>query len=94
MLALKQESPRKLWTSLRHTAFMETLREYPELNEESELIRFADNAYTSAAMLRKEYLNKLKKSSSAKEARKKIKKGVWTFSKPKLGELSTSDTEA
>ena len=66
----------------------------PELNEESELIRFADNAYTSAAMLRKEYLNKLKKSSSAKEARKKIQKGVWTFSKPKLGELSKSDTEA
>ena len=83
-----------IWTSLRHTAFMETLREYPELNEESELIRFADNAYTSAAILRQEYLNKLKRSSSAKEARKKIKKGVWTFSKPKLGELSTSDTEA
>ena len=45
-------------------------------------------------MLRKEYLNKLKRSSSAKEARKNIKKGVWTFSKPKLSKLSTSDTEA
>ena len=77
-----------IWTSLRHTAFMETLREYPFLNEESELIRFAENGYTSAAMLRKDYLNKLKRSSSAKEARKNIKKGVWTFSKPKL------DTEA
>ena len=59
-----------IWTSLRHTAFMETLREFPILNEVRELNIFADNAYTSADTLRKHYLNKIDRQSSAKRARK------------------------
>ena len=59
-----------IWTSLRHTAFMETLREYPILNEVRELNIFADNAYTSADMLRKNYVNKIDRKSSAKRVRK------------------------
>ena len=59
-----------IWTSLRHTAFMETLREYTFLNEVRELNIFADNAYTSADTLRKHYLNKIDRSQSAKRTRK------------------------
>ena len=49
---------------------METLREFPILNEVRELNIFADNAYTSADTLRKHYLNKIDRQSSAKRARK------------------------
>ena len=59
-----------IWTSLRHTAFMETLREFPILNEVRELNIFADNAYTSADTLRKHYLNKIDRQSSPKRARR------------------------
>ena len=58
------------WTTLRHTAFMETLKEFPHLNEVRELNIFADNAYTSADTLRKHYLNKIDRSSSAARTRK------------------------
>ena len=59
-----------IWTTLRHTAFMETCREFPHLNEVRELNIFADNAYTSADTLRKHYLNKIDRQSSAKRARR------------------------
>mgnify|MGYP001160803060 CR=1 FL=1 len=68
-----------VWTSLRHTAFMETLRELPELNEESKLIRFADNGYTSAKMLREDYLNKLESNTTAEFARAKLPEGSYTL---------------
>ena len=58
-----------VWTSLRHTAFMETCRDYPQLSEVRELINFSENAYTSADMLRKNYLNKLDRAASSKRAR-------------------------
>ena len=70
-----------VWTSLRHTAFMETLRELPELNEESKLIRFADNGYTSAKMLREDYLNKLESNTTAEFARAKLPEGSYTLFK-------------
>ena len=59
-----------IWTTLRHTAFMETLREFPILNEVRELNIFSDNAYTSADTLRKHYLNKIDRTSSAKRVRR------------------------
>ena len=62
-----------IWTSLRHTAFMETCRDYPQLSEVTELINFAENAYTSADMLRNNYLKKIDRTASAKRARNIIK---------------------
>jgi len=62
-----------VWTSLRHTAFMETCRDYPQLSEVTELINFAENAYTSADMLRNNYLKKIDRTASAKRARNIIK---------------------
>ena len=52
---------------------METCRDYPQLSEVTELINFAENAYTSADMLRNNYLKKIDRTASAKRARNIIK---------------------
>ena len=55
---------------------METCRDYPQLSEVAELINFAENAYTSADMLRNNYLKKIDRTASAKRARNIFKEDV------------------
>ena len=66
------------WTTIRHTAFMETCREFDDLRNPSLLASFADNAYTSAKTLRENYLNKIDRESTALKGRKTLKKGRYT----------------
>ena len=66
------------WTTIRHTAFMETCREFEDLRNPSMLASFADNAYTSSKTLRENYLNKIDREKTALKARKTLKKGRYT----------------
>ena len=66
------------WTTVRHTAFMETCREFDDLRNPSMLATFAENAYTSAKTLRENYLNKIDRESLALKGRKTLKKGRYT----------------
>ena len=66
------------WTSIRHTAFMETCREFDDLRNPSELASFAENAFTSIETLRKDYLNKIDREKTALKGRKTLKKGKYT----------------
>ena len=69
------------FTSIRHTAFMQTCEEFDDLRDETNLVTFARNAYTSAEMLRDTYLKKVRGTELAKKARKTIKKGKITGGK-------------
>ena len=66
------------WTTIRHTAFMETCREFDDLRNPSELASFAENAFTSIDTLRKDYLNKIDREKTALKGRKTLKKGKYT----------------
>ena len=62
-----------IWTSLRHTAFMETCKDFPDIRNMDMLVKFAANAHTSPDMLKQNYLNKLDRSLSFEKARAEIK---------------------
>ena len=81
--AIKKSKIQKkiIFTSIRHTSFMETCKEFTDLRDETNLVTFARNAFTSAEMLREKYLKKIEGSRLASKARKTIKKGAFTADK-------------
>ena len=66
------------WTSIRHTALMETCREFDDLRNPTQLSTFAKNCFTGEETLRKHYLSKIDRESLALKGRKTLKKGRYT----------------
>ena len=70
-----------VWTVVRHTAFMLTLDEMPELGVPPAIDTFASNGHTSAQMLRETYLYKIEREMTARKAQQKMKSSSWSMLK-------------
>lgn len=73
------------WTHIRHTALKLTLDEMPVLGRPGHIDAFAENAQTSATMLRENYLKKTSRQETASVARQTIPRGRFRTASRKPG---------
>ena len=75
------EKRKVTWTVVRHTAFMLTLQDMPELGRQEYFRTFADNGHTGDDMLRDNYVAKTRRREVAEKAQEQIPPSSWTLVK-------------